>query len=345
LNPTQKLLITGGTGSFGTAMLTQLLSLPSDEVPGTIVVFSRDEDKQHFQRHELNDPRLRYVVGDIRDRQALIRAFRGMDFVIHAAALKHVSTGELYPEEMIATNIRGSMNVIDAANACGVARVVFVSTDKAVYPINAYGMTKGIAEKLVSAAVTRSSEQNHETSFCTVRYGNVMGSRGSVIPLFKRQIAKGEPLTITDGGMTRFLLKLSQAVSLVRHALERGVSGRLYVKKSPACTVDALVSALEDHYKCQCRRLVVGPRPGEKMHETLMTSEETSRAVDEYDKFDGVPITAIRPYGEFTPIPDGDAVSRFSVPPEKAKGDFTSLDAVQLDKAGVGALLHEANVL
>ena len=345
MKASQRLLITGGTGSFGTAMLHQLLSLPEDSVPASIVVFSRDEDKQHTQRHELRDPRLHYVVGDIRDYDAIRRAVAGVDIVIHAAALKHVSTGELFPEEMIATNIRGSSNVINAAIDTGVSRVVCVSTDKAVYPINAYGMSKAIAEKLVAAAVTRSSSSKLSTTFCTVRYGNVMGSRGSVIPLFKKQIAKGQPLTITDATMTRFLLKLTQAVSLVRHAIDFGKCGRLYVKKSPACTVSTLVAALEKHYARKCEQVVVGARPGEKMHETLLSSDEAARAVDEVDGIDGSAITAIRPYDEFGPVADGDTVSRFSSPLVTAGADFTSLDTQQLDVAGVTQLLHEAKVL
>ncbi len=326
-------------------MLHQLLSLPEDSVPGAIIVFSRDEDKQHMQRHELRDSRLHYVVGDIRDFDAIRRALRGVDIVIHAAALKHVSTGELFPEEMIATNIRGSSNVIEAAINNGVNRVVCVSTDKAVYPINTYGMSKAISEKLVAAAVTRSSSSKLSTTFCTVRYGNVMGSRGSVIPLFKRQIAKGEPLTITDGNMTRFLLKLSQAVSLVRHAIDFGKCGRLYVKKSPACTVSTLVAALEKHYARKCEHVVVGSRPGEKMHETLMSSDETDRAVDEVDGIDGSAITAIRPYEEFGPVPDENTVARFTAPLVAGGADFTSLDTQQLDIAGVTQLLQEAKVL
>jgi UDP-N-acetylglucosamine 4,6-dehydratase len=326
-------------------MLHQLLSLPKDSVPGAIVVFSRDEDKQHIQRHELRDSRLHYVVGDIRDYDAVRRGLLGVDVVIHAAALKHVSTGELFPEEMISTNIRGSSNVINAAIDTGVSRVVCVSTDKAVYPINAYGMSKAIAEKLVAAAVTRSKSSNLTTAFCTVRYGNVMGSRGSVIPLFKRQIAKGDPLTITDGTMTRFLLKLTQAVSLVRHAIDFGKSGRLYVKKSPACTVSTLVAALEKHYGRKCEQVVVGARPGEKLHETLMSSDEAVRAVDEVDGIDGSAVTAIRPYEEFDPVPDDNTVSRFTAPLVARGDDFTSLDAQQLDVAGVTQLLHEAKVL
>ena len=274
MNANHTLLITGGTGSFGKAFLKNILALPQESVPKRIIVFSRDEDKQFHQRQLLPDPRIEYFVGDIRDLDTLKKATKGVDTIIHAAALKQVPTGEFFPNEVVRTNVLGSHNVIEAAIANNVRKVVAISTDKAVAPLNAYGMSKAIAEKYFYAA---SADRNNQTKFVMVRYGNVMGSRGSVIPLFIKQIQEGLPLTITDGSMTRFLLKLDEAVGLVHHAILYGDTGELFIKKAPACTVDSLIQALELHYGKTLEKKIIGIRPGEKLHEVLLNEDEVGR--------------------------------------------------------------------
>lgn len=268
-----RLLITGGTGSFGTAITKRLLR---ERKYGEIVIFSRDEKKQHDIRHEFSDKRLSFVVGDVRDKEALRNAMRGIDHVFHAAALKHVPTGEYFPMEVVQTNIIGTNNVFSVAEDSGVKKVVLLSTDKAVYPINAMGMTKALAEKLVSAH----ARANRQTIFCAVRYGNVMASRGSVIPLFIDYIKAGKPIPVTDPLMTRFLLSLDDAMDLVELALTKGKQGDLFIKKAPAATVGDLAEALLKIFRVNNPMHIVGIRAGEKMHETLATELELSRAED-----------------------------------------------------------------
>ena len=280
----KNILITGGTGSFGNALIDYL-----DNGSVKFIVYSRDEKKQHDMYIARGKESISYVVGDIRDKEKLIQSMKNTDYVFHAAALKQVPTGENFPEEVIKTNIIGTQNVIEAAEYCGVKRVVALSTDKAVQPINAYGMSKALSEKLISA---------HKGQSCVVclRYGNVLGSRGSVVPLFLDFIQQNKPMTITNPNMTRFLLTLTEAVKLAMKCLINGNNGDLYVIKSPACSIKTLVEALELHFKRKLPKEVIGIRPGEKIHETLLTSDEVHRSLIEYDE--GISFARIPPLGK-----------------------------------------------
>lgn len=268
-----RLLITGGTGSFGTAVARRFLN---DDTISEIIIFSRDEKKQHDMRQSFDSPKMNYVVGDVRDKEAISHACRGVDLIFHAAALKHVPTGEFFPMEVVKTNILGTENVLSAAEENGVKKLVLLSTDKAVYPINAMGMTKAIAEKLIGAR----GRQSLGTVFCAVRYGNVMASRGSVIPLFVDCIKQGKPLIITDSNMTRFLLSLDDSIDLVNVALDAGEQGDMFIKKAPACTIGDLAQALLNIFHANNEVKVIGVRAGEKIHETLATQMELARAED-----------------------------------------------------------------
>ena len=268
-----KLLITGGTGSFGNAVATRFLK---DKTVERITIFSRDEDKQHRMRYAFEDPRLHFVVGDVRDYEALRRAVCGNDYVFHAAALKHVPTGEYFPMEVVRTNVLGTENAVSAAEAENVKRFVFLSTDKAVYPINAMGISKALAEKVVGA---RSHACDH-TTFAMVRYGNVMASRGSVIPLFVEQLLAGKPVTVTDPLMTRFLLSMDDALDLVETALTQAEQGDLFIRKAPSATIGDIAEALRRIFGANNPVDVVGVRAGEKIHETLATQLELARAQD-----------------------------------------------------------------
>lgn len=270
----KRVLITGGTGSFGGTAVRKLLTDPAIE---RVVVFSRDEKKQHDMRHEIVDPRLDYIIGDVRDRESVQDAFHDIDVVFHAAALKHVPTGEYFPMEMVRTNILGTQNVIAAAEQSdSVKKVVLLSTDKAVYPINVLGITKAMAEKLLVAR----SRTHKDPVFCSVRYGNVMASRGSVIPLFIDQILKGEVLTVTDPEMTRLMLTLDDAITLVLLAIDKGEQGDLFVKKSPATSIGIIAQALIEIFGTTSQIKIIGSRAGEKKHETLATAMEIARAED-----------------------------------------------------------------
>ncbi len=266
-----RLLITGGTGSFGKTAVKRFLD---DKMFSEIIIFSRDEAKQHDMRYEFNHPKLTFIVGDIRDKESVLRATKGIDYIFHAAALKQVPTGEYHPMEMIRTNILGTENVLSAAEENGVRKVVLLSTDKAVYPINAMGMTKAIAEKLVFGK----ARDSKSTIFCAVRYGNVMASRGSVIPLFVEFIKRNKPLTVTDPNMTRFLLSLDDAIDLVLLAIQKGEQGDLFIKKAPASTMADLTQALINIFKSKSKVSVVGLRAGEKIHEALATQMEMNRS-------------------------------------------------------------------
>jgi len=257
------ILVTGGTGSFGNALIDRLLPLKVKE----IIIFSRDEKKQSDMRNKYNNKLLHFVVGDVRDRDSLDSAMVGVDYVFHAAALKQVPACEFFPMEAIKTNTLGGNNVIQSAIAHKVKKVIVLSTDKAVYPINAYGMSKALMEKIMIAT------ESTDTILCGVRYGNVLYSRGSVIPFFVSQIRKKEPLSVTDYKMTRFLLTLEDAVDLVMETLATGKSEQMYVRKSPACTMETLAKAMCEifgHYKGYEE---VGVKMGEKIHETLIASE------------------------------------------------------------------------
>lgn len=268
------IMITGGTGSFGNAVLRPLLKTGIRAVR----VFSRDEKKQEDMRIALADDRVKFYIGDVRNRDSLVEAMRGVDHVFHAAALKQVPSCEFYPMEAVRTNVLGTENVLTAAIDAGVKRVVVLSTDKAVYPVNAMGVSKAMAERLM-VAKSRTVLKGGPV-LCATRYGNVMGSRGSVIPLFVSQLRHGVPLTVTDPHMTRFLMSLEDSVDLVLHAFEHGRQGDIFIQKSPASTVGDLATALLEIFERPGAVQVIGTRHGEKLHETLLSREERARAED-----------------------------------------------------------------
>ena len=267
------LLITGGTGSFGNAVLRRFLNSDLREIR----ILSRDEKKQDDMRKRYNDPKLKFYIGDVRDYQSVINAVRGVDFIYHAAALKQVPSCEFHPMEAVKTNVLGTENVLEAAINCGVKRVVGLSTDKAVYPINAMGISKAMMEKVI-VAKSRSSSQ---TVICATRYGNVMASRGSVIPLFTNQIREGQPITITDPAMTRFMMTLDDAVDLVLYAFEHGSPGEIFVQKAPAATIETLAKSMTDLLEVPKHPInIIGTRHGEKLFEVLLSREEMAAAQD-----------------------------------------------------------------
>lgn len=268
------LLITGGTGSFGNAVLQRFLHTGIKEIR----IFSRDEKKQDDMRKSLQSDKVSFYIGDVRNYDSLHEALSGVDYVFHAAALKQVPSCEFYPMEAVRTNVLGTENVLNAAIARGVRKVIALSTDKAVYPINAMGMSKALLEKLMVAKSRTINEGG--TVLCGTRYGNVMASRGSVIPLFIEQIKKGEPITITDPEMTRFLMTLDEALDLVLYAFEHGMQGDIFVQKSPAATIYDLAIALNEMFGGRSPIKIIGTRHGEKQHETLLTREELVKAED-----------------------------------------------------------------
>ena len=268
------IMITGGTGSFGNTMLKRFLSSDVKE----IIVFSRDEKKQEDMRIALNNPKIKFYIGDIRDYQNIFHAMSGVDYVFHAAALKQVPSCEFFPMEAVKTNVLGTENVLNAAIANQVKRVVLLSTDKAVYPINAMGISKAMAEKVL-VAKSRTIHTNG-TVMCSTRYGNVMASRGSVIPLFIGKIKAKLPLTITDPKMTRFLMSLEDSVDLVMHAFKNGQQGDLFVQKAPAATVEDLAIALKEVFMSDTTIKIIGTRHGEKLYESLVSREEMAKAYD-----------------------------------------------------------------
>lgn len=267
------LLITGGTGSFGNAVLRKFLDSPLKEIR----IFSRDEKKQDDMRLFYRNKKVKYFIGDVRNKQSVDYAMRGVDFVFHAAALKQVPSCEFFPIEAVNTNIIGTQNVIDSAVDCNVEKVIVLSTDKAVYPVNAMGLSKALAEKVM---VARSRENNHKTILCGTRYGNVMASRGSVIPLFVGQIKSGKSITITEPEMTRYMMTLEDAVDLVLYAFDHGNTGDIFVQKSPASTVKMVADALLDLYNAKNPIQIIGIRHGEKIYETLVSREEMVKAED-----------------------------------------------------------------
>ncbi|WP_028862356.1 polysaccharide biosynthesis protein [Psychromonas aquimarina] len=273
------LLITGGTGSFGNAVLNRFLETEIKEIR----IFSRDEKKQDDMRKKFNSDKLKFYIGDVRDYQSISNAMRGVDFVFHAAALKQVPSCEFYPLEAVKTNVLGTENVLEAAINYGVKNVVCLSTDKAVYPINAMGISKAMMEKVI---VAKSRNVPENMTICTTRYGNVMASRGSVIPLFVRQIIEGSPITVTDPSMTRFMMTLDDAVDLVLHAFKHGSNGDIFVQKAPGATIDVLTKAifsLMDKPNHQVN--VIGTRHGEKLFEALCSREEMFVAQDQGDYY------------------------------------------------------------
>ncbi len=273
------LLITGGTGTFGNAVLNRFLDTDIKEIR----IFSRDEKKQDDMRNALRNPKVKFYLGNVRDYDSLLPAMQGADMVFHAAALKQVPSCEFFPLEAIRTNAIGADNAMKAALACNIKNMITLSTDKAVYPINAMGMSKALMEKLMIAKARTHGDSG--TIFCGTRYGNVMGSRGSVIPLFISQIMTGKPLTITDPNMTRFMMSINDAVNLVVYAFENGHPGDVFVQKAPAATIETLARTLKKLFNADNDIRIIGTRHGEKLYETLLTREEMSRAEDMGDYY------------------------------------------------------------
>jgi UDP-N-acetylglucosamine 4,6-dehydratase/5-epimerase len=322
------LLITGGTGSFGNAVLNRFLTSDIAEVR----VFSRDEKKQEDMRIALNSDKVKFYIGDVRDIRSLKRAFRGVDYCFHAAALKQVPSCEFHPMEAVRTNVLGTENVLQVAIASGVERVVCLSTDKAVYPINAMGISKALMEK-VMVAESRGLE-NTATTICGTRYGNVMASRGSVIPLFVDQVLANKPITVTDPSMTRFMMTLDDAVELVLYAFEHGRNGDIFVQKSPAATIEVLVQAiLELMGKIEHPVRVIGTRHGEKLYETLLSNEEIACAIEMGDYFRVTPDGRDLNYAKF--VDQGEQRITQSAHAE----DYNSHNTTRLDIAGMKTLL------
>lgn len=272
---TKTLLITGGTGSFGNAVLKRFLDTDLKEIR----IFSRDEKKQDDMRHSIQNPKVKFYIGDVRDKRSVDTVMRGVDYVFHAAALKQVPSCEFFPMQAVRTNVIGTENVLDSAIENGIKNVVVLSTDKAAYPINAMGISKAMMEK-VAVAKARSLGNDGATKICVTRYGNVMASRGSVIPLWIEQIKSGNPITITDPNMTRFMMTLEEAVDLVLYAFEHGNQGDLFVQKAPAVTLNVLAESLKELYQADNEVKVIGTRHGEKLYETLVTREEMFRSED-----------------------------------------------------------------
>ncbi len=318
------LMITGGTGSFGNAVLKRFIETDVREIR----IFSRDEKKQEDMRIALNNPKLKFYIGDVRDYDSIHDAMKGVNYVFHAAALKQVPSCEFYPMEAVKTNVLGAENVMDAAIAQDVERVIVLSTDKAVYPINAMGLSKAMMEKLMVAKARMQGEG--DTVLCATRYGNVMASRGSVIPLFVSQLREGKPLTITDPGMTRFLMSLEDSVDLVLHAFEHGRQGDIFVQKAPASTIEVLAIALRELLQRDNPIRVIGTRHGEKLYESLVSREEIAKAED---------------MGQYYRVPSDDRdlnYAKYFVEGEleiAALDDYTSHNTERLDVDGVKRLL------
>jgi UDP-glucose 4-epimerase len=321
------ILITGGTGSFGNEVVRSLLAIDCREVR----ILSRDELKQDVMRRTLSDSRLRFHIGDVRDIRTVERAIRGVDIVFHAAALKQVPSCEFFPDQALLTNVNGSQNVLDAAIEHRVSVVACLSTDKAVYPVNAMGMTKALMEKTVQAKARTLGVQGATVLTC-VRYGNVLYTRGSVVPIFVDQILKNKPITITDPQMTRYLLTLKEAIGLVEFSLMNARQGDLFIRKSPACTLETLAFALKRIFRSDVPVSVIGVRHGEKIHETLATFQEAARAED---------------MGEFLRVPMDDRDLNYESytargQPERASAeDYTSANTRQLDVEQTVAVLEQ----
>ncbi|WP_436418411.1 polysaccharide biosynthesis protein [Petrimonas sulfuriphila] len=324
------LLITGGTGSFGNAVLNRFLNTDHFK---EIRIFSRDEKKQDDMRHRLQNPKVKFYIGDVRDKRSVDTAMRGVDYVFHAAALKQVPSCEFFPMQAVRTNVIGTENVLDSAVEHGVKNVVVLSTDKAAYPINAMGISKAMMEK-VAIAKARSLGDDAATTICCTRYGNVMASRGSVIPLWVDQIKSGEPITITDPNMTRYMMTLDDAVDLVLYAFEHGNNGDLFVQKAPAVTLDILAEALKDLYKAKTEVRVIGTRHGEKLYETLVTREEMAKSEDMGNYF-RIPCDARDLNYDKYFVEGEEKVSKFE--------DYNSHNTRRLDIEGMKELLLRLN--
>lgn len=324
------LLITGGTGSFGNAVLSRFLNTDHFK---EIRIFSRDEKKQDDMRHRLQNPKVKFYIGDVRDKRSVDTAMRGVDYIFHAAALKQVPSCEFFPMQAVRTNVIGTENVLDSAVEHCVKNVVVLSTDKAAYPINAMGISKAMMEK-VAIAKARSLGDDAATTICCTRYGNVMASRGSVIPLWVDQIKSGEPITITDPNMTRYMMTLDDAVDLVLYAFEHGNNGDLFVQKAPAVTLNILAEALKDLYKAQTEVRVIGTRHGEKLYETLVTREEMAKSEDMGDYF-RIPCDARDLNYDKYFVEGEEKVSKFE--------DYNSHNTRRLDLEGMKELLLRLN--
>lgn len=319
------LLITGGTGSFGNAVLRRFLQSNIKEIR----IFSRDEKKQDDMRKKYNSDKLKFYIGDVRDFQSVLNSLRGVDFVYHAAALKQVPSCEFYPLEAVKTNVLGTENVLEAAVQVGVERVVCLSTDKAVYPINAMGISKAMMEKVIVAK----SRSSVNTIISATRYGNVMASRGSVIPLFVNQIRAGHPITITDPAMTRFMMTLDDAVDLVVFAFQHGRPGEIFVQKAPAATIQTLVEALTSLLDVPNHRIdIIGTRHGEKLFETLMSREEVVAAEDLHNYYRVPPDLRDLNYSKY--FEHGEAKISEAV-------EYTSHNTTRLDVQGMQSMLME----
>lgn len=297
------LLITGGTGSFGNEVLKGFLDTDIREIR----IFSRDEKKQDDMRKKYNNPKLKFYIGDVRDPSSVDVVMNGVDYIFHAAALKQVPSCEFFPLEAVKTNVIGTDNVLTLAIKHGVKKIICLSTDKAAYPINAMGTSKAMMEKII-VAKARQLGNNAGTTICLTRYGNVMGSRGSVIPLFYKLLAEGKPLTITNPNMTRFMMTLADAVDLVIFAFQHGRQGDLFVQKAPAATIATLASAIKTYKKSDAETVIIGTRHGEKAHEVLVTSEELSKSED-MGNFFRIPMdNRDMNYNKFYPEGSGDVV-------------------------------------
>lgn len=324
------LLITGGTGSFGNAVLERFLSSSIKEIR----IFSRDEKKQDDMRKKYNNPKIKFYIGDVRDYNSILSASRGVDFIFHAAALKQVPSCEFFPIEAVKTNVIGTENVLEAALANSVSRIVCLSTDKAVYPINAMGISKAMMEKVI---VAKSRNVPDGITICTTRYGNVMASRGSVIPLFIRQVIEGKAITLTDPSMTRFMMTLDDAVDLVLHAFENGKNGDIFVQKAPAATIQVLTQAIVEMIgKPEHKVNVIGTRHGEKLFEALCSREEMFVAQDQ---------------GEYYRVPADNRDLNYSQYTEEgdknlsAIEDYNSHNTERLDVEGMKHLLRKLDFM
>lgn len=320
------LLITGGTGSFGNAVLKRFIDSDISEIR----ILSRDEKKQEDMRIELNNEKVKFYIGDVRNYSSVEDAMRGVDYVFHAAALKQVPSCEFYPMEAIRTNILGADNVMNAAIKSGVKRVIVLSTDKAVYPINAMGMSKALMERLMVSKARMQGDS--QTVLCATRYGNVMASRGSVIPLFVDQIKNNQDITITDPTMTRFLMSLEDSVDLVLHAFQHASQGDIFVQKSPASTIEDLAQALKNLFNSNAKIKVIGTRHGEKLYESLLSREEMAKA-EKMERYFRVPMDdRDLNYNKF--FIEGEAYSA-------EIDDYTSHNTIRLSVPGVEDLLKE----
>jgi UDP-N-acetylglucosamine 4,6-dehydratase len=322
------LLITGGTGSFGNAVLRRILQTDIEEVR----IFSRDEKKQDDMRKLYSSEKLKFYLGDVRDKRSISTAMRGVDYVFHAAALKQVPSCEFYPMQAVQTNIIGGENVLESAIAAGVKRVVCLSTDKAVYPINAMGISKAMMEK-VMVATSRNLEHT-DTVICGTRYGNVMASRGSVIPLFVKQLLDDQPITVTDSSMTRFMMTLDDAIDLVFYAFENGQNGDMFVQKAPAATIQVLIQALLELFGDIGHEIIeIGTRHGEKHYEALLSREEMALAEDLGDYFRVPPDGRDLNYSKY--IEEGD----HKLQSKEVLSDYNSHNTERLDVEGMKKLL------